>query len=487
MNEVDNTYTLEQSKNSFSDEIIPPLSSFDKAAIKRINKSAPRPDISHLPGSSGSKILPVVSHTYGFLTDLHGLLKKEYNKHGPIFNLSMPKPLGGKDLVVILGPDANRLIYQNENQVFSNYLSYGFSGKGLMDDNVLALDFNHHRHIRKTLQVAFKRPAIEAHMELMNPLIRAGVDRWPTNRPVKSMRVVKKLLLDVGATVFLGSKPGSEAEVLNEAFTNIVAGGISPLRFEKPGFLPFAKAIKGRKTLEDYIYRNIENHREEDGRDMFTQLCQARDEEGNQFSDQEICNQILFVWFAAHDTTTSALSSIFFALADNPDWQEELREEMFSLEKDNLEFDDIDKLYKAGLTFKEALRMYPPAPLVPRVAIKKFEFNGYTVPENTPILSFVPFAHHMPEYWSNPYKFDPMRFSPERAEEKKDFFQYTPFGGGIHKCLGLHFATVQGRMVLFNLLKQYRITKHPKMKKYKYNNVPLTMPTDGLPLKFTRI
>ena len=93
----------------------------------------------------------------------------------------------------------------------------------------------------------------------------------------------------------------------------------------------------------------------------------------------------------------------------------------------------------------------------------------------------------MPEYWTNPYKFDPLRFSPGRAEDKKDLFQYVPFGGGAHKCLGLHFAQVQGKMFLFNFLKNYRITKNPKMKTFKYNNYPLTFPTDQLPLRFTKI
>ena len=124
---------------------------------------------------------------------------------------------------------------------------------------------------------------------------------------------------------------------------------------------------------------------------------------------------------------------------------------------------------------------------MPRYALRDFEFNGHIIPAHTNVLVSALVTHYMPEYWSNPNEFDPQRFSPERAEDKKDFNQYIPFGGGAHKCLGLHFAQVQGKMFLFHLLKNYRITKDRKMTSYKYNNVPLTFPTDGLPLTFTRI
>ena len=93
----------------------------------------------------------------------------------------------------------------------------------------------------------------------------------------------------------------------------------------------------------------------------------------------------------------------------------------------------------------------------------------------------------MPEYWNDPHTFDPYRFSPERAEEKQDFFQYVPFGGGAHKCLGMHFSEVQSKIFLFHLLKNFRVSKDPRMTRYRYNNVPLTFPTDGLPLQFERI
>ena len=87
----------------------------------------------------------------------------------------------------------------------------------------------------------------------------------------------------------------------------------------------------------------------------------------------------------------------------------------------------------------------------------------------------------MEDYWTHPRSFDPARFSPERAEEKGHFFQYMPFGGGAHKCLGLHFAEVQGKMFLYHFLRRFKVGIKAGAK-FNYNNVPITFPTDGLPL-----
>jgi cytochrome P450 len=324
-------------------------------------------------------------------------------------------------------------------------------------------------------------------MALMNPLLKNGISAWPTGRPIKAMPMLKKLLLDTGAKVFLGLEMGPEADKINQAFIDILAGSTDPFRKKAIWFSPYAKGVRGNKTLATYVLKAIPQRRKAEGRDFLTQFCQLTNDDGELFSDDEICDHIMFMLFAAHDTTTSALSSLMYALASNEDWQEQLRQEMLDLNKEELEFDDVELLKKTGLTIKESLRMYPSVPLVPRYALKDFEFQGHRIPANSAVFGNSIFCHYMEEYWTNPHQFDPYRFSPERAEDKKDFYQYTPFGGGAHKCLGMHFAEVQVKMFLFHFLKSYKVSKNPNMTRYKYNNFPLTFPTDGLPLTLTKI
>lgn len=456
------------------------LSSYDKPSIRRFQERTHAPDLSHLPGDRG---MPGFGHLYWFLKDIHKWMNTQHQKHGPVFRFRTP----GLESVFLLGPEANQLIFQNEGKTFSNFLAWDTVFDSLFDNNLLERDFNDHKANRKILQSAFKRPAIEGHMELMNPMLRDGIFTWQTGRPIKAMDHLKKLLLDTGTNVFLGMETGADSAPLNKAFSDIVAATADPFRRKEIWFSPYAKGVKARQLLCNYIMDNIPHRRKKPGRDLFSQFCQLRDEQGNLCSNEDIRDHIIFVLFAAHDTTTSALSAVLYALASNPQWQEELRNEIQSLNKDELVFDDVALLVKTGWTIKEALRMHPALAIMPRYALEEFEYQGHRIPANTIVTVSSVFTHYMPEYWSDPQTFDPRRFSPDRAEEKGHFFQYIPFGGGAHKCLGMHFAEVQSKIFLFHLLKNFRVSKDPSIKRYRYNNVPLTFPTDGLPLSFERI
>ena len=70
------------------------------------------------------------------------------------------------------------------------------------------------------------------------------------------------------------------------------------------------------------------------------------------------------------------------------------------------------------------------------------------------IMLSPPFTHRMEEWWSNPLEFDPMRFSPERAEHKRHGFSYVPFGGGAHKCIGMHFALDECEVIFIQTFKK---------------------------------
>ncbi|MCG8672076.1 MAG: cytochrome P450 [Pseudomonadales bacterium] len=466
-------------------EIVNALSSYDKPTIRRYQRSVKQPRLNHLPGSRG---MPVIGNIYWILKDMHRWMNQEYERYGPVFTARMPV----LSPVMMLGPDANRFVFQNEDKIFSNYFAWNATLSGLFDNNLLERDFRDHKTQRKILQQSFKRQSIEGHMDIMNPLLDKGVEGWDNGGSIRAMDYIKELLLSTGANVFLGvDMEGSEANRISQAFSQVVAAAGDPIKRKEIWFSPYAKGMRANDTLSDFILKEIPSRRHSQGKDFFSEFCRLRDENNQLFSDEVIRDHIMFLLFAAHDTTTSALSAILFALASDLKWQEELRQEMFALRdsksNEELVFDDIDKLVKTGWTFKEALRMHPALAVMPRYALKDFEFNGHVIPKNTIVVVSSLFTHHMSEYWSNPYLFDPLRFSPDRAEDKKDFFQYVPFGGGAHKCIGMHFAEIQGKMFLYYLLRKYTVTKSPKMISYRYNNIPMTFPVDGLPLTFYRL
>jgi cytochrome P450 len=457
------------SSSSISDA----LARHDTHTARQYFRANLRPDLRHLPGDWG---LPWLGHAPAFLRNAHRLMDRQYARYGNVFVFNGPLNCG----VMMMGPEANELLLKNESRQFSNFLAWDLTFRNIFDNNVLEMDFSGHKNHRRILQLAFKRSAIEGHIELMNPMLVHGLADLPIGTTVKMMPLIKRLLLNVGANVFLGEKVSQQTERLNQAFVDMVAATADPIKKRIP-FSPYARGISGRGVLTDFVHDNIDKKRASAGRDLFSQLCLLRDEEGRQFSDEEIRDHVIFVLFAAHDTTTSALSSVLFSLADNPDWQDIVYGEIRDIGKNEVNHDDLDSMENTSLVIQEALRMYPPLVLMPRYSLQEFEFQGHRIPANTTCVISSLFTHYMEEYWSNPRQFDPGRFDPDRQEDKKHFFQYIPFGGGAHKCLGLHFAQVQGKMFLYHFLRRYVVTKKPGQR-FRYNNVPLTFPTNGLPL-----
>ena len=128
--------------------------------------------------------------------------------------------------------------------------------------------------------------------------------------------------------------------------------------------------------------------------------------------------------------------------------------------------------------------MHPPLTMVPRRTLEEVEFQGHRIPANTLVNISPLHTHYMERCWSDPYRFDPERFSPGRAEDKGHFFQWLPFGGGHHKCIGLNFAELQTKTFLLQLLRRYRISVADHYQP-SWQLVPLTVPKDGLPVTLT--
>ena len=335
------------------------------------------------------------------------------------------------------------------------------------------------------MQAAFKKPVLVRYLGRMNPRIADGMAAWQPGNTFMLFKHLKALTLDIASDVFVGQKLGKESASLNKAFIDTVRAGTAFVRYPVPG-LSWKKGLDGRRVLENFFRANIAHKRRESGDDLFTVLCHAQAETGERFTDDDVVNHMIFLLMAAHDTTTITLCSIFYQLAANPEWQERVRDESLRLGKRHLDFDDMDKLEAMGLVMKEALRMMSPVPSIPRKTVKDVSFKGFLIPKGSYISVSPYYTHYMPQHWSNPQRFDPERFNTDRAEHKRHPYQYVPFGGGAHMCIGLHFAEVQVKAILHQVVQRYRwsVDEHYAM---PLDLASLPVPADGLPVKWERI
>jgi len=291
---------------------------------------------------------------------------------------------------------------------------------------------------------------------------------------------MKQLTLDLAATSFLGADIGPEVNEITRAFIDMIAAAVAPIRKPLPG-TQMARGVKGRKRIVAYFSEQIPIRREKGGQDLFSQLCRATHEDGALLSTQDIVDHMSFLMMAAHDTLTSSLTSFVAALAAHPQWQDKLRNEVASLGLAPGEPTTLDKLEAmpmCEMAFKEAMRMKPPVPSIPRRAVGNFTFMGYAIPAGTLVGINPLFTHHMPEIWPDPETFDPMRFTDE-AQRGRHRFAYVPFGGGAHMCLGLHFAYMQAKCFTRHFLQNLNVALEPGYKP-EWQMWPIPKPRDGL-------
>lgn len=431
-----------------------------------------------MPGSAG---LPVVGHGLDFISDPVRMGLRMAADLGPVFWTNSL----GITMVSLAGPDANQFVLRNKGDLFSNNQGWDYFIGKFFRRGIMLLDFEEHRHHRGIMQAAFKRPVMERHLALMNPAIERGIARWQPGSRFEVLTAIKQLTLDVATEIFMGEKLGPEADRVNQAFVDCVRAGTSIVRFPVPGGR-WKKGLDGRKVLEKFFSARVAQKRAQPSDDLFSILCQAEDEFGRRFSDEDIVNHMIFLMMAAHDTSTITLSAIFYYLGKHPEWQERLRQESFALGKQDLVYDDLERLPDAGLVMKEALRLFSPVHVIPRKTVRDVEFKGYLIPKGSFIMISPIVTHHMPQWWSDPERFDPERFAEGRAEHKRHPYQYLPFGGGAHMCIGLHFADMQVKTILHHVLRRYAWSV-PDGYTMPADFTTLPVPADKLPVRLRRL
>jgi cytochrome P450 len=441
--------------------------------------AAPEAALREVPRAKLTEIARQLLGGGGQRVDMLSPLQRFHARYG---NAVMQR-VGPLRMVHLFGPDANRLVLLDRQQIFSSRKPWTAIMGRIFPNGLLLRDGQEHKHHRKIMHEAFKRPALREYAERMNPMIEAGIESWEGRR--LAFQSYKELTLDMAASIFVGIDLGPETTRVNQVFEDLVAASMSRIRLPLPG-LEFQRGLKGREFLVRTFRDLLPKKRADQGLDMFSRLCHSQTETGERFSDDDVIDHMIFLMMAAHDTTTSTLTSMTYELARHPQWQERIRDEARALSKEWLAFEDLDHPVALGWAMRETLRRYPPLPVIPRVAGADFTFEDYRIEEGTMVVVSPIHTHHLPEWWTSPYLWDPERFSPERAEDERHTHSWIPFGGGPHHCIGLRFAELQVKAVLHQLVLRYRWSVEPGYR-MPVQQAPISKPRDGLPVRFERI
>ncbi len=394
-----------------------------------------------------------------------------------------------KRSVYLMSAESNELVLFDRAGQFSAKKGWERLLAGLFPRGLMLRDGEDHRWHRRLMLPAFRKEALARYLERMTPRIEQAVAEWRGQDALTFYPAIKRLTLAIAADVFLGAELDTEIDSISQDFSDLVAASVAVIRLPVVG-RKYARGVNARARLAAFIRERIPQRRSGQGDDLFTQLCLARDEDGRHYSDEEIIDHLIFLMMAAHDTTTSAITTMVYALAKHPQWQKRLRTEAQAVQQSmsgtKPSPDDLATMKEIDWVFKESLRLYQPLPTISRRALVDVTVHGLTIPAGTALAVFPIQVHRSPEWWSQPEAFDPERFSPARAEHRSHPFAWAPFGGGAHMCLGLHFAEMQVKAVMLPLLQSCEWSV-PAGYEAHYAFAPIAKPRDGLPIRINQL
>lgn len=432
-----------------------------------------------LPGDGGRHQL---RDTVSQLRYMHGFLQSRRARFGPNFTHGY---FGFVELSVG-EPELVRELLLDRGSNFSSRMGWDFSIGHLFEGGLMLRDFDDHRAQRNIMQAAFRPVAMRGYLDIINPIVDRRLTSWAYRPRFCFFPAIKALGLEVASELLLGESLKAEVgRRVSGAFVDVVNAAVAIVRRPIPP-TRYWKGMRGRAFLSSYFASQIEARRAGDRTDLLSELCRAQDEAGDRLTDEEIAQHIIFLLFAAHDTTSSALTTAIWALAEHPQWQRRLRQEIEAVDNPVIGYDQLDQLTEMDWVFKEAVRMEPPGAFMMRRTVREVQLGPYMLPKNLSISPVSRITHYLPDWWTEPTRFDPMRFSPERAEHKRHPGLYFPFGGGAHACLGVHLATMQAKAFLYQFLRRFVVTLDTR-RPTRFQTVPIPHPTNGLPVRLERV
>ncbi|XP_066280201.1 cytochrome P450 4B1-like [Branchiostoma lanceolatum] len=233
------------------------------------------------------------------------------------------------------------------------------------------------------------------------------------------------------------------------------------------------KYRKACKLVHEYAERIIAERKEalmqRDGEeranrkkylDFLDILLEAKDEDGNGLTDTEIRDEVDTFMFEGHDTTASGLSWTLYCLARHPGHQEKCRKEAQEVLQGRTEvtWDLLPSLKYITMCVKEAMRMFPPVPMIFRQLESRLTFpDGRTLPKGAVVIISTYTLHHNSHVWENHTEYDPLRFSPEISKNRHPY-AFIPFAAGPRNCIGQHFAMNELKTAVALILQRFSLT-----------------------------
>ncbi|MFJ7261331.1 cytochrome P450 [Streptomyces globosus] len=416
-----------------------------------------------VPVLAGNPLLGSLSE---LTSDALGTYLRAHREHGDVVRISAGPPGLRQDLYCVFSAEGAQQVLASESANFRKDNPFYQEIRDSFGNGLLTSQDADYLRQRRLVQPLFTRRRVDGYAAAVAAETRTTLAAWERapDGVVDVSEAMMQLALRAVARILFGTDVDTTVDVVDRCFPVIteyvLRRGYSPVNIPRswptPGNRRAAEALEELYGVCDRIIAERRSGGEAaQGEDLLGLLSAASSSEDGAFDAAELRDQVLIFLLAGHETTATSLAYSLHLLALHPEQQALAREEVARVLGDREpEAADLERLPYLTRVLKEAMRLYPAAPVIGRNSVAATEICGYAVPGGANVILAPWVTHRHPRYWPDPERFDPDRFTPE-AEADRPRYAWFPFGGGPRACIGQHFSMLESVISLAVLLRAY--------------------------------
>lgn len=410
------------------------------------------------PGPDG---YPVVGSTLSLLSDPFEF----YDDLATYGDLVRYRAMGNQFTALLAADHVERVLVEEPDR-FRRW-EFGDVGLEFASEGLLSVDRDRWEGQRKLMRPAFTVERIRSYADGMADVADRMVAEWEDGAEIGLDEEFSDLTLQIlSKTLFdLDLDRDDHTEAIARA-ANLITERSGP-RQNVDMFLPDWITTPGQRRFDramaayrDRVDALVDERREADPDahdDLLSLLLSAEGPDGRSLSREEIRDNLVTFIFAGHETTALGLTYTFFLLSQHEQIADRLRRECDSVVGDDrVGFEHVPQLEYTEAVIDEAMRLYPPVPVIFRRVTEDAVFDGYRVLEGTIVTCPQFFIHTDDRYYEEPETFDPDRWIDGRKDDRPEY-AYFPFGGGPRHCIGMRFARLEMQLVVATIARQFEM------------------------------
>jgi cytochrome P450 family 110 len=416
------------------------------------------------PGPSNSTIV----QTYRYVRKPLPLLDECAQRFGHMFTIRL---IGTGPWVFLCSPDLLKTLFTAPADVVhageANASVFGpLTGEG----SVFTMDESSHLERRRLLLPQFHGDRMQLYFEQIRDIASGAVSSWRRGVAFAMRPQTQQMTLQAIIRAVFGIQPDegdARDRALVKALTDLANDAVGsslvlapPFQRDLGPWSPWGRVLRiiGRSdmAIQHEITRRRAASNVVERHDILSLLLQTSYDDGTKLTDREIRDELVVMLMAGHETTGTALAWAFERILSLPDVEQRLRAELAAVVgAGTLSAAHLQRLEYLDAVVKESLRVRPIMPAGgARLVQRPFQIGGYVMPPGTSLINCMYILHRRADLYPDPDSFKPERFLGKRVI---DPYEWTPFGGGVRRCLGMAFALFEMKTVIATVLSRARL------------------------------